>query len=217
MQQSLDEYQVLEDMQVPKDYRSAGFIYVLSNEHMPGVYKIGMTKNDPESRAKEISSTTGVPSPFNVVAAFHSMNPRADERMIHDAFASCRVSQNREFFSLPNQKDIDDALCELESVIGPERNAMVSDLAMSDVFISFSNEAEIDLSEELFEQGIGGVSGNIAAVKNFIINAGIRHVKDLINRHHASIVINPDRSVVLVKSVEQRWMEEQYDQQCSEG
>lgn len=217
MSQEIDEYQVLTKMKIPEDYRSAGFIYVLSNDLMPGIYKIGMTKNEPEARAKELSSTTGVPVPFKVVAAFHSLNPRADERMVHEAYADCRVNQNREFFSLPSERDISDALHELECIVGPERSSDVAGLAVNDVFLSFSNETEIDLSEYLYEQGIGGVSGNIIAVKNFLIRSGIDHVKDLINRYHASIVINPDSTISLVKSYEIQWEEANCDKQCSEG
>lgn len=191
MQDGIKEHQVLTDLKVPEDYRSAGFIYVLSNDLMPGVYKIGMTKNSPEARAKEISATTGVPIPFKVLAAFHSNNPRADERMVHEGFADCRVNQNREFFSLAGKNEIEDALIELESIVGPERSANVAHLAVNDVFISFSNEREIDLEEELYEQGIGGVNGNISAIKNYLLRAGINHVKDLINRYHASLVFMP--------------------------
>lgn len=217
MQEEIEKHQVLTELKVPADYRNAGFIYVLSNDLMPGVYKIGMTKHSPEARAKEISATTGVPVPFKVLAAFHSSNPRADERMVHEGFSSCRVSQNREFFNLPTETEIEDALLELQAIVGPERSAEVADLAVNDVFISFSGEADIDLVEELYEQGIGGVSGNLAAVKNYLLRAGIRHVKDLINRHHASLVFMPDQSMVLVKSCEQQWLEAQHEQQCTES
>lgn len=217
MHQDLDEYQVLTTMKIPDNYRSAGFIYVLQNDSMPGIYKVGMTKNEPEARAREISCTTGVPTPFKVLAAFHSNNPRADERMVHEAYNSCRVSNNREFFSLPTKRDIDDALSEFQAVVGPERNADVAELAMIDMFISFSNERDLNLEEELYEHGIGGVNGNLAAVRNFLIRSGIQHVKNLIEKHHSSIVINPDSSVSLVKSLEIQWEEAQHAEQCSEG
>lgn len=212
--QNTDEYHVLNSMTIPDSYRANGFIYVLSNECMPGIYKIGMTKNEPEARAKEISATTGVPTPFKVLAAFHSQNPRADERMVHEGFGDCRVNQNREFFNLPSKSDIEDALHELECIVGPERGADVAHLAVNDVFISLCNEADLDLSEELYDQGIGGVNGNLSAVKNFLLRAGIQHVKDLINQYHASVVINPDGSIALVKSYETQWEETQNEQQC---
>jgi hypothetical protein len=44
----------------------SGFIYVLINVSMDGLVKIGKTQRDPEKRAIELSSATGVPTPFIV-------------------------------------------------------------------------------------------------------------------------------------------------------
>lgn len=200
------EYQVLTEMKVPDGYRENGFIYILKNESMPGVYKIGMTTTSPEQRAKEISSTTGVPTPFSVVAAFHSKNPAKDEKLAHEAFSAERISQSREFFKF-SENELEDAIDELNSIIGPERNRDVADLAVYDTFISFSNEREINLTDELYELGLGGIIGHTPAVKNFLLRAGISYAKDLISRSNSSIVINPDGSVVLVKSVEAQYLE----------
>ena len=40
-----------------------GFIYILSNVSMPGVYKVGLTTNSVRQRAQELAST-GVPTEF---------------------------------------------------------------------------------------------------------------------------------------------------------
>jgi hypothetical protein len=217
MREDFEKLQVHLSLDVPESYRAAGFIYVLSNESMPGVYKIGMTKNEPESRAKEISGSTGVPSPFKVLAAYHSMNPRADEKMIHEAFDDCRISSNREFFGLSDDKEIDDALHEIGCLVGPERGADCADIADSNIFISFSNEREINLMEELYEQGIGGYVGDLTSIRNYLIRIGMSHVKDIITHHHASIVINQDKSISLVKSTGTQMWEAHHEQQCSEG
>ncbi|WP_449106780.1 GIY-YIG nuclease family protein [Pseudomonas mohnii] len=39
-------------------------IYVLKNETMPGLVKIGLTTDTVESRISNLSSSTGVPLPF---------------------------------------------------------------------------------------------------------------------------------------------------------
>lgn len=200
------EFQVLTEMKVPDEYREDGFIYILKNDSMPGVYKIGMTTTTPEQRAKEISSTTGVPTPFSVVAAFHSKNPARDEKMIHEAFSSERINQSREFFRF-SENELEDVIDELNSIVGPERNRDVADLAVYDSFISFCNEREINLTDELYELGLGGIIGHTPAVKNFLLHAGIAYAKDLLNRSNSSIVINPDGSVVLVKSVDAQYLE----------
>ena len=42
-----------------------GYVYVMSNEAMPGLYKVGYTYRSPSERANELY-TTGVPKPFIV-------------------------------------------------------------------------------------------------------------------------------------------------------
>jgi len=44
-----------------------GFIYILINNSMDGLVKIGKTKRDPTERINELSSATGVPTPFILV------------------------------------------------------------------------------------------------------------------------------------------------------
>ena len=86
------------DMTVPDDFSVGGWVYVLGNECMPGIYKIGMTTNDPNIRAKEISQGTGVPSPYSVIRSYFSESPREDELVIHEELSEYRFNPNREFF-----------------------------------------------------------------------------------------------------------------------
>ena len=74
------------------------WVYVLSNASMPGALKIGYTKNNPIDRAKQLSSSTGVASPFVVEHAFQCFNAEALEGELHKFFVEYRVSNNREFF-----------------------------------------------------------------------------------------------------------------------
>lgn len=76
--------------------RFDGCVYVLKNSKVDGV-KIGMTAGDVFSRAKQVSGT-GVPGNFHVVAAFHSRNPRKDEKKVHLKLA--RHNIEKEHFSL---------------------------------------------------------------------------------------------------------------------
>jgi len=43
-----------------------GWVYVLTNDVMPGLVKIGYTMKDPAIRTEDLSSETGVPIPYVV-------------------------------------------------------------------------------------------------------------------------------------------------------
>jgi hypothetical protein len=76
------------------------WVYILSNESMPSMVKIGYTKMTPEERAKQISTSTGVPTPFKVEFAFKCHEGEFLENEIHKYLDSYRVSSNREFFGI---------------------------------------------------------------------------------------------------------------------
>jgi hypothetical protein len=75
------------------------WVYVLSNPSHSH-YKIGYTKNEPEVRAKQISTSTGVALPYKVEFAFQCFNGEALEHEVHRKLEYCRVNQNREFFDI---------------------------------------------------------------------------------------------------------------------
>ncbi|WP_267369219.1 MULTISPECIES: GIY-YIG nuclease family protein [unclassified Pantoea] len=87
-----------ESMPIPEGFTPCGWVYVLANESMPGVYKVGMTNTSPEKRAKELSGSTGVPTPFIVISRFRTNNPWEHEKQIHQLLSRYRVNQGREFF-----------------------------------------------------------------------------------------------------------------------
>ena len=91
----------------------SGYIYVLSNESMPGLLKIGKTERDPEERAKEITASTGVPSPFKVSHYVYVDDHHSVEALIHNKLEQegKRHSKAREFFSI----SLDEAIVILDS------------------------------------------------------------------------------------------------------
>jgi hypothetical protein len=80
-----------------------GFVYALINPSLDGMVKIGKTTRSPEERAKEISSSTGVPTPFYVAYKIAVNNCHNAEKYMHILLSSggYRVSDNREFFQIP--------------------------------------------------------------------------------------------------------------------
>lgn len=77
-----------------------GFVYVLSNDSMPGIFKIGMTGRTPMQRCDELSKATAAPEPFAVMMYLETVDPVGLEKHIHKIFDHYRVSENREFFRL---------------------------------------------------------------------------------------------------------------------
>lgn len=76
----------------------AGWVYVLTNPGIPGLVKIGYTKNDPQQRARELYGA-GVAYPFEVAYQLRCTDYRAVERSVHDLLAEFRVNGGREFFA----------------------------------------------------------------------------------------------------------------------
>ena len=87
-----------------------GHVYILSNKSMPGIIKIGYTANDPEQRAKELSST-GVAEPFTVTHSWYGFDAYEAEQKLHKHFAHYRVNKHREFFR-------DDCLADVREFMG---------------------------------------------------------------------------------------------------
>ena len=85
-----------------------GFVYVLGNKAMPGIYKIGMTDRSPSSRCDELSSATAIPYPFNVLAFVPTDDALVLEQGLHEHFDRARCSPRREFFSLDFSNIISD-------------------------------------------------------------------------------------------------------------
>lgn len=78
-----------------------GYLYVLSNESMPGLVKIGRTERQPETRAHELR-TTGVPHPFRLEVAISVPDSVAAEAQVHRLLSDrgTRTTGDREFFCL---------------------------------------------------------------------------------------------------------------------
>ena len=83
-------------------YMNSSQLYILKNKSFrANVIKIGMTKNAPDARARQISSATGVPEPFDVLFACSVADSRIAEMKAHSRLAAFRVNRSREFFQIP--------------------------------------------------------------------------------------------------------------------
>jgi hypothetical protein len=78
---------------------SEGVIYILVNEAMPNIVKIGKTTTSVEQRMRELD-TTGIPLPFECYYAARVEKMDSVERNLHDAFDDKRIRKRREFFEI---------------------------------------------------------------------------------------------------------------------
>ncbi len=79
---------------------SSGYVYILINQSMPGLIKIGRTLRDSRERARELH-TTGVPTPFELAFEVFSIEHEALEDEVHKQLQPFRITTNREFFRFP--------------------------------------------------------------------------------------------------------------------
>ena len=75
-----------------------GFVYVMTNESMAGLFKVGCTEKAPHQRALELSKATGVPTPFDVVCYIEVPDFQRVEQALHKYLNAYRENDRREFF-----------------------------------------------------------------------------------------------------------------------
>lgn len=76
-----------------------GHVYILINEAMPGLVKIGRTSRDVDVRASELWQT-GVPHKFEVFWSCKTPDCVQLEAYMHGDLRERRVNQGREFFQV---------------------------------------------------------------------------------------------------------------------
>lgn len=189
----------LEEMRVPDDFRMAGWVYVLSNEYMPGIYKVGMTTTSPEIRAKELSAATGVPYPFKVEAAFHCDDPARSEREIHEAFQDERINDSREFF----KSDLETLTYECEHLCEAKVGDNVEYLAIRYDVISFETLSNLNLPELFNDIGIN-VFGDRLAIAERLIRLGAECITKNLNSKGIAAVFHDDKAYA-VMDTETSW------------
>src|SRR5659263_690551 len=86
---------------------SIGTIYILSNDAMHNMVKIGHTVRNVRDRAKELSSVTSVPISFKIVYNCDVFDSALAESIIHNSLRKYRVNVDREFFCLDPKSAID--------------------------------------------------------------------------------------------------------------
>ena len=97
---------------------SEGWVYLVTNEAMPGYVKIGLTRqNDVDVRLRQLD-TTAVPMPFECHFTARVPDCVKLERTLHFVFGGQRARRNREFFKI--DPDLAKAIIELVALEATE-------------------------------------------------------------------------------------------------
>jgi len=91
-----------------------GFIYILKNNSMPNLVKIGYTDATPKERLQSINAATGVPEKFSIIYERKIESAQKIESKIHTTLHKFRFKTNKEFFVLTEKLAIEyvDAIIE---------------------------------------------------------------------------------------------------------
>ncbi len=96
---------------------TAGYVYILINASLNGIVKIGKSQNSPDEQARELSSATGIATPFLVAYSSYFKECNAAEIFVHAQLENNRLADNREFFQVSVQQAIE-VVREAESILG---------------------------------------------------------------------------------------------------
>ena len=85
--------------------RKIGHAYVMLNAAMPGLVKIGRTRDQTKTRARQLHST-GMPTAFLVLWQEFVHDSDEVEKAMHTRFKALRFNSRREFFKVEPQEAI---------------------------------------------------------------------------------------------------------------
>ncbi|WP_316841983.1 GIY-YIG nuclease family protein [Pedobacter gandavensis] len=81
------------------DGQNSGYIYMMRNAYLPkNTFKIGLTTNSPDERAKQLSKTS-IPDQYMVMNEWNVADCRKAEKEIHQILDNYRDDPRREFFT----------------------------------------------------------------------------------------------------------------------
>ena len=108
-----------------------GIVYLLTNDAMPGLVKIGMTEQEDINKRMNELYRTGVPVPFKCQFAcrVEKSECKKIEDALHAAFAPQRINTNREFFRI----QVDQAKAILELFHHPDVTKEVTDAIQNEL------------------------------------------------------------------------------------
>ena len=159
-----------------------GFVYIMTNDSMPDLIKVGMTTKIPTERAKELEGT-GHPKPFVVqyCALFDDMS--LAEKNAH--LALFRYRDGKEFFKV----DVTTAIRCIEDTGVPftrvhckpddDRKVKEQKIADEKYLKDIASKIHVLINEERTLRGLSALTWNPTITK-----AAVNHSEDMANRNY---------------------------------
>ena len=123
-----------------------GYVYVLSNEAMPGLLKIGRSKAGGQHRGNQIyKGDTGTPLPFTLEFECFFEDCVEAEALVHEALQADRINEKREFF----RTDRSEAIKALLGVAAGEIDCFIEDYDFGLVIGDSNVHLNCDYSDEV--------------------------------------------------------------------
>jgi hypothetical protein len=94
--QQADALSTREKISIKHSQIKEGFLYILENDSIPEILKIGFTSRPPDVRAKEINQKTDIPGTFSVSWYKRTIDPYIVEQRVIDALSEHHLG--REIF-----------------------------------------------------------------------------------------------------------------------
>jgi len=81
-----------------------GYVYCMTNEHMPLFIKVGYTDRTPEDRLAEANHDTWSIPVWKCEFSCKVKDPRVVEKLLHQILGKYRITDRREFFRCPAEE-----------------------------------------------------------------------------------------------------------------
>ena len=139
------------------------YIYILINPSFKGLLKIGRTDRSPEERARELSNSSNMPTPFVVAYDEEVPDSQVAEKLVHDELMrqGFRVNDSREFFSIPLKHAI--------QVVSQIAEQVRNSLSNVGEFSIDSHIGEKSTAEYYFQQGLNAQTGSANALQDYAV------------------------------------------------
>ncbi|MGL4862622.1 MAG: GIY-YIG nuclease family protein [Cetobacterium sp.] len=122
-----------------------GLVYVLVNESMKDIVKIGYTARDIDTRVRELSTGSGVPTGFICVYNLEFDNCIDIESQVHENFKDFRVNKKREFFKITVKEAINYIESLSEVWTSEEAHVKTLDITEEKTIKIYSQEEKLEM------------------------------------------------------------------------